>query len=793
MFLEPMATQKSKWTANDEKQLHREKNILRKARDKISDTSDMPIERKWFRYGILSMDYNALKKQKLGYLMRFKVKDVLADVGHAMNAQDYYSDAYYERQEASSKVNQMENNAVGELHSMLTVEKCNSQSYENELNQIRGKVSIWRLYDHILYCRYKIVPEVLPNTELTDEVAIKLYKYANILHYILQNQLARSDITSFPDGIYDKEEQDTLGELHTHFYTYNTICTILYTVLTLKTLSEEDRKTFQQHLEIVKMHRMATEDKYILKRFVATAKCNEVDYENEDHNKFMDDYEQLFMGFKAAGIINYLHAVTVLHHNRKTRYPVLNSTIDFFQHNIPQNSLDEIRKAIDILQKQNINKMEFRSISPLSSIGLISERLSDFSLPTKKWYWNKRYLYIEKSSVVDFPVYIDRLEIDRLIQIITEQFQFDNKGLYREEKNNELRNEPLSSIIIFLAEDTKKNAQEISGTLECGGQKITINDDLYITQKSYQDLEKTTFKRLSENIRKYANWFRSIINGQANGLRLEDEIDRDISILALAKIIAECARNPTTWMINLMCLDLIEKNVTLAEKDEGSQAASALASEKASPWHLFFDYHSMTGGSANKSELNKEEVKKKQLLIVMNWLCNSWPGEEEVSMKDSIDGSYHEQSRAKIQCGDGYYRNIISDMLYYRMNLNVRWDAYYDTDNDKNPWCIKDAPKGRRILGRIYFDDQPLTEEPNNVDLKSQELRLNFLISADKNGINDLSKLKFENWIARNVRPQLHQFYTKKIHALDQRKLDEINEMYLDQNSSSEIPGPQST
>ncbi|CAF4248261.1 unnamed protein product, partial [Rotaria sordida] len=124
----------------------------------------------------------------------------------------------------------------------------------------------------------------------------------------------------------------------------------------------------------------------------------------------------------------------------------------------------------------------------------------------------------------------------------------------------------------------------------------------------------------------------------------------------------------------------------------------------------------MTGGSFKNREStdsgknqNQKEIESKEVHIVMNWLCNSWLGHENVIMTDNLDESTLQQiNKSELESAE-------------RMFSTVRWvDIYFEEVLFLRSFSTP-IKKARRILGRMYFDTQPLQGNQETVNFHDSE------------------------------------------------------------------------
>ncbi|CAF1443664.1 unnamed protein product [Adineta ricciae] len=310
------------------------------------------------------------------------------------------------------------------------------------------------------------------------------------------------------------------------------------------------------------------------------------------------------------------------------------------------------------------------------SIGHIPQ----FERPGKKslahWCDRRNYLCIFDCPKVDFSIYIHKSEIIHIVKLVREQFKSDFDGQYEEEARFNLPHQPLSSSVVYLSKN-KQNAKDIQGQLPSGREIIQIDPkDYYVRidniKESYGDLERILFQRLVKESSKYTLWFREIINKSGKNITS----DHEFVLFAHAKAVSECARNLSTWMINSMCLDVIEKDINLDGKNNTDDQRLF------SPWNLFFQHHSMTGESyknqIGEGNENQEEIDDKEVYIIMNWLCIFWLGNENVTMVNDSDVclSYLETiQRTKLEAAERYARTCILKMLFHRMYSIDSWDC----------------------------------------------------------------------------------------------------------------------
>ncbi|CAF1199733.1 unnamed protein product [Rotaria sordida] len=192
----------------------------------------------------------------------------------------------------------------------------------------------------------------------------------------------------------------------------------------------------------------------------------------------------------------------------------------------------------------------------------------------------------------------------------------------------------------------------------------------------------------------------------------------------------------------------------------------------------------MTGGSFKNREStdsgknqNQKEIESKEVHIVMNWLCNSWLGHENVIMTDNLDESTLQQiNKSELESAERFGRSCIINMLYYRMFSTVRWvDIYFEEVLFLRSFSTP-IKKARRILGRMYFDTQPLQGNQETVNfhdseeeeaLKEKQFQLS--IDVDRNEVTKKSIKRFTELIKKTKNnDRLQVFYRRKLQVLEQ-------------------------
>jgi hypothetical protein len=546
-------------------------------------------------------------------------------------------------------------------------------------------------------------------------------------------------------------------------------------VLTLKCLTDEERRTFMEHSKYVEKLVDICEACYVYTLVHAYLNGNNVKYENEMVNNFREKCEQTLIKNDVFLTKQFLIAITALHFDRECRNPVLKFCIDVYRRSSKSN-IEAIDKAITILHQQKSKICTSCEFSPFESIGLISKSMRYYQRQRLKirWYGQSNYLRISNISKFDFPVYIHRSEIITLIKLIREQFAFDLDGQYEEEAALELPHEPLSSLVVYLLKDLQ-NVKNVQGQLHSGQQSIDIDKtNCYLRLPNipvtYQKLKQNIFDRLLNQSQQYVRWFRQIMNESGKNIDSNDHF----VLFAHAKVLSECVRNLSTWMINLMCLDLIETGIIL---DENNSDKIPKNLEIYSPWNLFFDYHPMVGGSFHDGKFideknwNQHEIENKEVHIVMNWLCNSWVGSEQVTMVNNIE----KINRNEIQDAERYERSRIINMLYYRTYLTVQWNRNYHEEVLFNRAALSFDEKPRRIFGQMLFDKQPLCISGSNVDsndsLQELELKQKQRDSSIKNYRYQMAEKSIERFTKLIEKTEssrsLQAFYKRKLRQLE--------------------------
>jgi hypothetical protein len=661
---------------------------------------------------------------------------------------------------------------------LLNVVKSNEQEYRKALkNVIEEKKSIYPIYDISLACRENILFNL---SSLSNEDAGNYCEQAAIASLTIQEKLDSLDYKERLEGtrLATESESSLRYSLDSCCQRYKKIRLILQTVLTLKCLTNEDRSAFQEYLEFIKIIFDKYEACYVFILVRAYLNGNDADYDDDKVKDFIEKCEQKFIREDALLIKQFLVAVTALHFNRELQYPILKFSIERYK-KLSASDDEMVEKAIHILNQQEVKLRPSAEPIAFESIGLIPK----FNRPGKQsmacWCGERNYLCISGCSKVDFPIYIHKSEIIELMKLIRDQFKLDLDGQYEEEAILDLPHEPMSSSVVYWSQN-KQRAKEIQGQLRSGREIIKLDDtDYYVrldnVKESYQDLERVLFNRLIKESSKYAAWFRQIINQSGKDI----SSDHDFVLFAHAKVVSECARNLSTWMINLMCLDIIENDITLDGKYNTDNR------KMFSPWNLFFQYHSMTGGSYNnqmgKENQNRGEIESKEVHIIMNWLCISWLGNENVTMVNDSDvclDDLEQINRTKLETAERYARTCILNMLFYRMYSIASWDR----NHFEEVLLLRSSPPfervPRRILGQMFFDDQPLRLKDdgslNFNDSPDEEKWKNKRLKSSKDTDRDEVKRQSIKRLQRLIETTrdgntLRKFYQNKLTQLKQR------------------------
>jgi hypothetical protein len=506
--------------------------------------------------------YQTFWNEKLQVIRGNKLPKILKKI---LEAKKNFQTTIVQRNEAIDQTLTNSNEDVDNLCYLLNTLKHYEEEYCKEREQLIGEYeSIYPIYDISLICREKIVSGL---SSLSNKDAQGYCHVSSIASLIIQEKLP---IVGRNETI-DRTPMATEGESSLRFL-LNSCCqgcrcilVILPTVLTLTCLTNSERSLFQRHLAHVQMKIDKYEACYIYILVRAYLNGKYVNYDDEKVKDFIDKCEQSFMLDDAMAIRRFLVAITALHFNRECQYPILMDTIKQYRRLSTSNDTI-VEKAISILEKQNIKMCKSAEPFPHESIGLIPKEERSEQKSTACWYNRKNYLCISGSSKVKFPIYIHKSEIILLIKLIRDQFKFDFDGQYEAETALNLPHEPLSSLVVYLSK-ALQNTNNVRGQLWSAQQIIQLDDkDYYVrlpnVKESYHDLKQVIFTRLIHKSSRYIEWFRTIIKQSGKDIDGDD----DFVLFAHAKAVAESARNLSTWMINLMCLDLIELGILLNEK-----------------------------------------------------------------------------------------------------------------------------------------------------------------------------------------------------------------------------------
>ncbi|UJR12466.1 hypothetical protein I4U23_016642 [Adineta vaga] len=659
--------------------------------------------------------------------------------------------------------------------------KNRGQKYSNDLTILSDK-SVYGLYGIILASREKMRANL---TNLSSDDAMRYCDYAVIASLPLQDKSpSQSDMFKTING---NSGPDSIFELNHIWWYYKCILIIFQTVLTLDCLTDSEKKVFDKDLETVQYYFDVCEAYFIYK--LTYAYFEEGHEVNHDNKPIIEKYEQILINRDAYMTIQFLIALTALHFQRECQQPLLSWVITYYEQLVGKMSDTNVQDAIKILRAQPIKRRREREPSTLSTLQRLSEMLS-YETENKRWYKPGQYLRISNISEVPFSVYIHASEILSLMKLISAQFARDFDGLYEEETTLGLPHQTMSSIVIYLRNSFIKKAikdiKKVEKELGCGQQPITINpDDLYLhlqgSPDSYNDLKARIFNSrvLLGKPKEYARHFRTIIN--EGGSNMDDDVNRDFVLFTHAKVIAESARNVRTWLINLMCLDMIESEISL-NSEEGNYRGtwSKGMHEMYSPWNLFFDYHPMNGGSFSSRQLipcegdplegedqpiekhrNEGEIENAEIYIAMNWLCASWLGTEAVATTDVIEDNLDIVERNELEDADRYGRHRIMNMLFYRMYLTCKWNIHCYDDVTFTRDASTSTSHARRILGKTLRDEDSLRI---HVLSNSDQPRSN--LAADRCRIAKMSYNRFKELIRTTENEGLKRFYQQKLDAL---------------------------
>ena len=636
-------------------------------------------------------------------------------------------------------------------------------------NEVNNELtSIYHIYDISLASKEKIMSNMY---NLSNSDAKRYCDLAAIASSLIQNRTSTFDQYKTIDGTpMALEHRNTITVLHHNWWRYKWILIIVQAVLTLKGLTDEDKEMFTAVVQIVQERYDQCEACYVYTFVYAYHKGENVNHADDMVNNVREECEQTLIKDDAFMIKEFLLAITALHYDRECWCPVLKSCIDGYEMFMPR--IDIVDKAINILREQKIRMCTANELSPYSSIGFISRRIANYERSKKCWCNPSDYLCISGNSKINFPVYIHKSDIITIIKLIREQFSFDLDGQYEKEVGLNLPHEPLSSLVVHISKGVE-NIKNIKGKLQCGEQFIEIDENnYYVTlpnvRVSYQDLEKKIFNRLINRSQNYADWFRQIINESGKHINS----DNDFVLFAHVKVVSESARNLSTWMINLMCLDLIQDGITLNAHSYGTSDKS----ESYSPWNLFFSYHSMIGGSfkhkksINAGNRNQDEIENKEAHIVMNWLCNSWLGNENVTMTNHIDvDCLQKLTRNELEDAERYGRLCIIHILHYRMYLTARWDNNHYEELPFLHFASTLDRKSRRILGQMLFDKEPLCINGNTVEeMELKQKQRDLSINNDRDEVIKRSIERFTELVKKTESVNsLHEFYHQKLQQLE--------------------------
>ncbi|CAF1224436.1 unnamed protein product [Adineta ricciae] len=659
--------------------------------------------------------YEILQNTKLKFIQRkqlqgnSKQKEQAEKKQSILDVKRSYQENVVQRNKALNKTSAERDEDGDNLCSLLNAVKLDEQYYRKLLRDAIEKTkSIYSVYDISLACRENMLNGL---SSLSNEQARNYCEKASLASLTIQEKLDSLDDRETLRGVrlVTEGESSLRYSLDPCCQRYKYIRVILQTVLTLKYLTNEEKIVFKEHLELTNGLIDKYEACYVFILVRAFLNGNDANYDDDDVKKFIEKCEEDFIRQDALFTLQVLVAVTALHFNRELQCPVLMFSIERYR-NLSGSYKDKIvEKAIDILNQQEVQVCPIVEPVGSESIGSIPQ----FERPGKKslarWCDRRNYLRIFDCPKVDFSIYIHKSEIVHIVKLVREQFKSDFDGQYEEEARLSLPHQPLSSSVVYLSKN-KQNVKDIQGQLRSGREIIQIDPkDYYVridnVKESYGDLERILFQRLVKESSKYTLWFRDIINKSGENITS----DHEFVLFAHAKAVSECARNLSTWMINSMCLDVIEKDINLDGKDNTDDQRMF------SPWNLFFQHHSMTGGSyknqIGEGNENQEEIEDKELYIIMNWLCIFWLGNENVTMVNDSDVclSYLENiQRTKLEAAERYARTCILKMLFHRMYSTDSWDCNHFEETLLLRSSLPDETTPRRILGQMFFDKQPL-------------------------------------------------------------------------------------
>jgi hypothetical protein len=212
--------------------------------------------------------------------------------------------------------------------------------------------------------------------------------------------------------------------------------------------------------------------------------------------------------------------------------------------------------------------------------------------------------------------------------------------------------------------------------------------------------------------------------------------------------------------------------------------------EKYSPWHLFFYYHPMAGGSFHKKNeagernKNQDETENTAVYIVMNWLCNFWLGNKSTSVtmvnNSDIDlVELEKNGRTNLEAAERYARTCILNALYYRTYSIAPWDCNHFEEVLLLQSSSPLVRQPRRILGQMLFDNEPLciktddspkSNDPADEEQLEKNKRLESDKDTDRQEVRGQSIRRFEGLIKKPTDGHsLREFYQDKLQQLKQR------------------------
>lgn len=437
-----------------------------------------------------------------------------------------------------------------------------------------------------------------------------------------------------------------------------------------------------------------------------TEEIKRVDQEIEDLTK--DANLHVLKSKNAMFVNSTIHSILALSglYPSTFDYSRLASRLLYSDDNRPES----VNSALQVINKHWASIREKRNYDLLEYQGQATYK------PEKKFLRKQtNYIRIENIDLLE-SIYLPMNTIDEIIDRVSKDFLYLMEDLYEEKRQKKLPILPLEQVVYFskhrpqkLTKSEKfplytdkgfmKKASEMNLLHPFGPWTIFISDDYYVEiadglrdsgylNSKTRPSDTYDAMRHEVNLKSFVKKVRAFLENGGQDPQL-NESNFNEARLTYAKFISEPARNFSTWLINLMLLDLIEEGVINNVDD-------------------FFDLHPMRGGSyanqvAGGGGKKRGQIVNDETLIVVNWLRHFWPRSEAISFVDEIDSDYFKVIENKSSTEE-YYFNLIIQILCHRLKGTQRFDpsSFIPDDNVRNDI---DTKLPRRLLRKTLQKD----------------------------------------------------------------------------------------